>query len=106
MLGNSETRDLSTIGIVAIGRNEGDRLRRCLSSIPPGTAAAIYVDSGSTDDSLAMASSLGVNTVQLDMSIPFTAARARNEGARRLVELHPEIELIQFIDGDCVLAPG
>ncbi len=104
MLGISETRDLSKIGVVAIGRNEGERLRRCLSSIPHGTATAIYVDSGSTDDSVALASSLGVNTVQLDMSIPFTAARARNEGAKRLIELHPGIDFIQFVDGDCVLA--
>jgi len=44
--------------------------------------------------------------VELDPSIPFTAARARNEGLRQLVERHPIVDLVQFIDGDCELRPG
>jgi GT2 family glycosyltransferase len=66
----------------------------------------VYVDSGSTDDSVAMARSLGVEVVELDLSIPFTAARSRNAGADRLLQLNPALEFIQFVDGDCELSKG
>jgi hypothetical protein len=39
----------------------------------------------------------------LDLSVPFTAARARNAGFRRLREIAPELRYVQFIDGDCEL---
>ena len=37
------------------------------------------------------------------MSVPFTAARARNAGFRRLRETAPELSCVQLIDGDCEL---
>ena len=37
-------------GVVAIGRNEGERLKQCLKSVSSATQT-IYVDSGSTDGS-------------------------------------------------------
>src|SRR5688572_2789096 len=40
------------------------------------------------------------------MRIPFTAARARNAGFRRLRETRPGLTYIQFIDGDCELVEG
>ena len=40
----------SGIGVVVIGRNEGQRLERCLRSLQ-GTDKVMYVDSGSTDGS-------------------------------------------------------
>ena len=89
------------IGIVAIGRNEGERLTRCLASVVSDSSTVVYVDSGSTDGSVALAQSLGVSVVELDMTIPFTAARARNEGVARLRELASEVSYIQFVDGDC-----
>jgi GT2 family glycosyltransferase len=95
-----------TLGVVAIGRNEGERLRRCLESVGGQAAAVVYVDSASTDGSVALARSLGVETVELDLSIPFTAARARNEGFQRLLEVAPGLELVQFVDGDCEVVPG
>lgn len=94
------------IGVVAIGRNEGERLKRCLASLLGQAAAIVYVDSGSTDGSAAYARSVGVEVVDLDLSRPFTAARARNEGFRRLRELRPDLAYVQFIDGDCEVAPG
>lgn len=97
---------LHRIGIVAIGRNEGDRLKRCLASIPGTVAATVYVDSGSTDDSATHARSVGVEVVELDMDQPFTAARARNAGATRLFQVAPEVEFLQVIDGDCELEPA
>jgi glycosyltransferase involved in cell wall biosynthesis/GT2 family glycosyltransferase len=97
---------MTTLGVVAIGRNEGERLRRCIASILLHTSAIVYVDSGSTDDSLAWARSQGVATVELDLSLPFTAARARNEGFAKLLEANPEIEFVQFVDGDCEINPS
>jgi hypothetical protein len=53
-----------------------------------------------------MAREMGVEVVKLDMRIPFTAGRARNEGFRRLCELMPDLVYVQFIDGDCELFNG
>ncbi len=94
------------VGVVAIGRNEGERLRRCLESVRKQAAYVVYVDSASQDGSTSMARGLGVEVVDLDLSMPFTAARARNEGLRRLRALRPEVEFVQFIDGDCELVAG
>ncbi len=87
--------------VVVIGRNEGERLRLCLTSVQPRAALVVYVDSGSTDGSPAMATAMGVVVVPLDMTIPFTAARARNEGFRRVLSLLPTVTYVQFVDGDC-----
>jgi len=94
------------VGVVAIGRNEGDRLRKCLMSVLGQVGKVVYVDSGSTDGSLDMAHNLGVVVVELDMNRPFTAARARNEGFKRLRELVPELAYVQFVDGDCEVVSG
>lgn len=95
---------MTGLGVVIIGRNEGERLRRCIESVLGRAEAIVYVDSGSSDGSMELAQSLGVHTVLLDTSIPFTAARARNEGFRRLLALHPQLEFVQFVDGDCEVA--
>lgn len=94
----------SDLGIVVIGRNEGDRLERCLRSVGQDVGSIVYVDSGSSDQSVATARQLGVSGVELDPAEPFTAAKARNAGLHRLVELQPEIRFVQFVDGDCELA--
>lgn len=93
-------------GIVVIGRNEGERLVRCFQSLSGCAATIVYVDSASTDGSLELARSVGAQIVQLDLSTPFTAARARNAGFERLVQAAPETEFVQFIDGDCALRSG
>lgn len=100
---------MKQLGVVTIGRNEGDRLVRCLESLKTHLSKdvpIVYVDSGSTDDSVDMAQSLGVQVINLDMSIPFTMARGRNTGFFYLIEHHQELEYVQFIDGDCELLPG
>jgi GT2 family glycosyltransferase len=97
---------LSKIGVVAIGRNEGHRLQKCLRSVVGRVAKVVYVDSGSDDGSVAFAESIGVDVVVLDMSKPFTAARARNEGFKCLMTLSPELEYVQFVDGDCEIVEG
>ena len=95
---------MARIGVVAIGRNEGERLRACLQSFGAATLPIVYVDSGSSDGSPEMARTLGADVVALDLSIPFTAARARNIGFERLRQMAPEIEFVQFVDGDCQIA--
>ena len=96
------TEQMIHVGIVVIGRNEGERLVRCLRSLPAG-GELVYVDSGSSDGSVIAARQLGAMVVELDMSIPFTAARARNAGR---AALSSNCRFIQFLDGDCVLQPG
>ncbi|MBA3908684.1 MAG: glycosyl transferase [Rhodobacter sp.] len=99
------TRATRQVGAVVIGRNEGPRLVACLASIPAGVKPVVYVDSGSTDDSIAAAQRAGAKVVALDMTQPFTAARARNAGLEALNALGGA-DLVQFIDGDCILQPG
>ncbi|MEO0934039.1 MAG: glycosyltransferase family A protein, partial [Cyanobacteria bacterium J06641_2] len=94
------------IGIVVIGRNEGNRLKISLLSAIGENTTVVYVDSGSTDDSVQIAHSLGASVVELDMSIPFTAARARNAGFSHLLQIEPDIKFVQFVDGDCELIAG
>lgn len=94
-----------SLGVVVIGRNEGERLVRCLASVAGQAARIVYVDSGSTDGSVAAAKAARAEVVELDMTKPFTAARARNAGLARL-SADPTIEHVQFIDGDCEVQPG
>ncbi len=100
----------SNVAIVAIGRNEGERLKACLRaagvSSAGGARTAVYVDSGSADGSVEFARSVGCRVVELDASQPFTAARARNEGFACAMKHAPDAEFVQFIDGDCELEEG
>ena len=93
------------VGVVVIGRNEGERLRRCLASIA-GAGGIVYVDSGSTDGSVECARGFGADVVELDRATPFTAALARNAGWRRLAQIAPGIRFVHFFDGDCEVLPG
>lgn len=99
--------DGPVIDAVAIGRNEGARLTGCLDSLnTAGFRQIVYVDSGSTDDSIAAARARGAHVVELDVSVPFTAARARNAGVAALPQGGAGADYIQFVDGDCLLDPG
>jgi GT2 family glycosyltransferase len=92
---------VNDVGVVVIGRNEGARLVRCLASLRTQAAHRVYVDSNSTDDSVAQAERLGADVLTLDPSLPFTAARARNAGWRALLAAQPDVRFVQFVDGDC-----
>lgn len=94
----------SDIAAIAIGRNEGDRLVRCLASLVSVAGRVVYVDSGSTDGSLNAAREAGAEVVMLDTSVPFTAARARNAGLDHLAK-NARPAFVQFVDGDCELDP-
>ncbi|MGA2887883.1 MAG: glycosyltransferase [Terracidiphilus sp.] len=94
---------LPSLSIVIIGRNEGQRLARCLESIKlvQGVAVVevIYVDSASTDGSPEVASEHGATVIVVHPERP-TAAIGRNAGWRRAAS-----DLILFLDGDTVLDP-
>jgi len=96
---------MADIAAIAIGRNEGARLIHCLASLKGRVDPIIYVDSGSTDGSVEAAVAAGAHVVELDMTQPFTAARARNAGLARLTEIDPDGAFVQFLDGDCELQP-
>ena len=92
-----------SVGYVAIGRNEGARLERCLDALKLISEHVVYVDSGSHDASVMQARARDIETIELSADKPFSAARARNEGAEHLTTRWPDITHIQFIDGDCEL---
>ena len=97
---------MSSIGIVTIGRNEAENLEQCLRAAIAQSPQVVYVDSGSTDGSVEIAQSVGVNVVELDPAEPFTAARGRNEGLAYLLSQQSDPDYVQFVDGDCELKPG
>ena len=106
MASDAERSTPGGTGIVVIGRNEGDRLKASLASALRFGCPVVYVDSGSRDRSPEVAERLGASVVHLDPVRAFTAARARNEGFERLVSIDAATEHVQFLDGDCTLAPG
>ena len=90
------------ISVVVIGRNEGARLGRCLASVGAMlregfSIETIYVDSGSSDDSVAVAERMGATLVALDSKRP-TAAMGRNAGWRIA-----RGSIVLFLDGDTAL---
>jgi GT2 family glycosyltransferase len=101
--GGGDGLPASDVWVVVIGRNEGERLRRCLQSLRRQSEKIVYVDSGSADGSADYAESVGVDVVRLDVSTPLCAGRARNEGFDRVLRLWPDATCVQFVDGDCEL---
>jgi glycosyltransferase involved in cell wall biosynthesis len=97
---------IAALGVVIIGRNEGERLVACLRSVAPLGLPMVYVDSASTDHSREVARAACAQVVELDLSSPFTAARARNEGAAALIRRAPSLRYVQFVDGDCEIVSG
>lgn len=92
-----------TIGFVVIGRNEGERLLDCFNSIANYLPSIVYVDSASTDSSVNEALARKIHVVELDMTVKFTAARARNAGFEKLIALYPDVQYVHFVDGDCIV---
>jgi cellulose synthase/poly-beta-1,6-N-acetylglucosamine synthase-like glycosyltransferase len=93
-----------SISVVVIGRNEGQRLARCLESVRrmPGlrNTELIYVDSNSKDGSPELAACYGARVIVLDAPRT-TAALGRNAGWRAA-----NGEFILFLDGDTILHPN
>lgn len=96
---------LAHVAAVVIGRNEAANLRTCLDSVAGRVGWTVYVDSGSRDGSPQLACEAGVDVVELDPTLPFSVARARNEGLSCVTRRAPQVELVQFVDGDSEMAP-
>jgi cellulose synthase/poly-beta-1,6-N-acetylglucosamine synthase-like glycosyltransferase len=96
--------EIQSLGLVVIGRNEGLRLAQCLASVRD-IKNRVYVDSGSSDGSIALAQREGVTVVELAVPPHFTAARARNAGLKQLLLENPDLEFVQMVDGDCEVRP-
>ncbi len=97
-------RESQRVSVVVIGRNEGARLERCLASVAAMDKAGfdvetIYVDSASTDASVAMARTHGATPIVLHSLRP-TAAQGRNAGWQA-----SSGEFVLFLDGDTILDP-
>jgi GT2 family glycosyltransferase len=103
------------VGVVVIGRNEGERLMLCLDSLERAGAPLthlVYVDSGSSDGSVERVRARGVDAISIDA--PFTAAKGRNAGFLHLTTKHaspaghphPGLLAMQFVDGDCEYFPS
>src|SRR5882672_6981731 len=93
-----------TLSVVVIGRNEGERLVRCLDSVRAtcgidGDIELVYADSASTDGSPARAAAAGATVVTVASAHP-TAASGRNAGWRAAAG-----EFVLFLDGDTLLDP-
>jgi len=101
---NQQQASQRLVSVVVIGRNEGERLLRCLESIQAMhtdgfQTEIIYVDSASTDGSPAKATELGAQVIDVRPERP-SAALGRNAGWRAA-----KGEFILFLDGDTLLHP-
>lgn len=96
---------MTTLGVVVIGLNEGENLRRCLASIRKGIAQCAnqlddvlvtYVDSHSTDGSVDIGMELADQV--------FLVEDGRSAAAGRMVGLHhTAADWLLFLDGDMEL---
>ena len=95
------------VGVVVIGRNEGERLRRCLESVRGAARAIVYVDSGSTDGSVALADRARRDRGRARHA-PAVHRRPRPQRGRaaRLQAIAPDLAFVQFVDGDCEMRRG
>lgn len=93
------------VSVVVIGRNEGERLSRCLAAVADAawgdvSHELLYVDSQSADDSVARARESGARVLESTDLSP-CAAKARNLGWREA-----RGEFVLFLDGDTELHPA
>lgn len=103
---SSDPDAVPVVDAVVIGRNEGARLLASLASLQGVVRQIIYVDSGSDDGSPEAALAAGAGLVRLERDRPFTAARARNAGLKRLAGGELQAGFVLFLDGDCSLREG
>jgi GT2 family glycosyltransferase len=97
--------DAPALSVVVIGRNEGERLTRCLTSVRRALGSSsdhevLYVDSDSTDDSRERATAAGATVLRVRPPRP-CAAIGRNAGWRAA-----RGRFVLFLDGDTLLDPG
>ncbi len=98
--------ELPSVGIVVIGLNSAKYLHGCLDAVcalnyPKEKLDIVYVDSGSSDDSMRIANSYkGVRV------IPLTVARPSAGWGRNIGFASVRGDFIQFIDSDSFIDPN
>ncbi len=103
---NKNSYQLPRIDCVIIGVNAAASLAMCINSIkqsdyPQDRLTIIYVDGGSSDDSIAIAESLqGVQVISLNLQHP-TPGLGRNAGW-----INSSAPFVQFLDSDTILDPS
>lgn len=92
---------VSDVTFVIIGRNESLHLARTFRSVLDITEKIVYVDSNSTDNSIEIAKSFGIQKIIKVSSTYGTAALSRSIGASEVTTKY-----IQFLDGDETIERG
>ncbi|NDC37981.1 MAG: tetratricopeptide repeat protein [Proteobacteria bacterium] len=69
------TKERARISLCMIVKNERDWIRQCLESVRPIVSESIVVDTGSSDDTVAIAEECGATVLQFPWSGDFAAAR-------------------------------
>jgi glycosyltransferase involved in cell wall biosynthesis len=87
-----------SVSVVVLTRDEEPNIRRCLASVA-WAKQAIVVDSGSTDDTVPIARSLGAEVVEQ----PWLGFSAQREFALHLPELRHD--WVYFVDADEWVSP-
>jgi len=95
--------ELPLISVVVIGINISEKVVNCLKSVKKSNypnLEIIYVDGGSSDDSVKKVRKLGnIKIIELKQENP-APGRQRNEGWK-----NSKADLVQFLDGDTILDP-
>ncbi len=96
------------ISLCMIVKNEQDNLRRCLSSVVSHVDEMIVVDTGSVDDTVAIAQEFGAKVSYFEWCDDFAAAR--NASIERatgdwILHLDADEELVVESEGDCQTLP-
>jgi cellulose synthase/poly-beta-1,6-N-acetylglucosamine synthase-like glycosyltransferase len=91
------------LSIVIIGRNEASSIRRCATAVMAaadqiGGAEMIYVDSNSTDETVAIMDSLGFKTVTVYPGLRMTPSAGRFVGSRLA-----KGDYVLFLDADTLI---
>jgi len=94
-----EIDSLPSVSIVVVGKNEEKNLGKCFRSIfaidyPSDKLEVVYVDTGSSDRSIDVASKFNVKVAEEHSDFP-TPGLARNRGIREAKN-----DVIHFVDGD------
>jgi GT2 family glycosyltransferase len=95
----------SDVGIVLVGHNEEANLQRCLKGLVGLGLPIVYADSRSSDRSIEIARSLGVEVVEDASPLPWIAT-AYDRGVQRLIAIAPQTRFVQFIFGNSELDGG
>lgn len=92
-------RNLARLALVMIVRNEAKNIARCLRSVKPYVNEMIVLDTGSTDDTAAIARKMGAKVRRFDWIDDFSAARNEALGHSN-ADWNLVLDADEWIDGN------